>query len=147
MNNSTESEIFLQLRKQSYTAMYLQLQCLVLATFTVCVCTALSEAPAASNTEHARLRRDGQGNWPNIYPESFLLTGGAYSKEVSGIYKIDPELKMYNGYPVYKGPEEDGTWRVYHRKSPNLWVMDFNDVSESWDGTVSTQDYLFSPEV
>ena len=113
----------------------------------MCVCSALPEAPAPGDAEHARLRRDGEGNWPKIYPESFLLTGGPYPQEASGIYRIDPTLKMYNGYPVYKGPGEDGTWRVYHRKSPNLWVLDFNGVDELWDGTVSTRDSLFAPEV
>jgi len=46
---------------------------------------------------------------------------------------------MYNGYPIYKGGNNNN-WSIYRRSggaAEDQWVLDFNDVSDEWSGTVA----------
>ena len=45
---------------------------------------------------------------------------------------------FYNGAPVYTeaGTNGGGPWSLYKR-SDGSWVVDFNTISEDWDGTVA----------
>ena len=97
--------------------------------------------PAAG--KHAvRISADG---WPKIvelptfpvkrYPDIFVI-GGVYEDDTNGVYTAEGIL--YNDHPVYKSG--DRRWSIYYRISgyaANNWVLDFNDVSEDWDGTVA----------
>ncbi|HLL85036.1 MAG TPA: hypothetical protein VK420_20365 [Longimicrobium sp.] len=42
---------------------------------------------------------------------------------------------LYNNAPVYTRTVQGSTWSMYKRTNGN-WYMDFNTVSEDWDGTV-----------
>ena len=53
---------------------------------------------------------------------------------------------IYNERPVYR----NGGWSIYYRISgyaTNQWVLDFNDVSEDWDGTLAIQTEVFASTV
>ena len=102
---------------------------------------ALTEMPIPVAGERAR--RAPEDNWPGVYPESIITIGGVYASRANGVYTADG---TYNDRPVYK----NGAWSIYYRISgyaPNTWVLDFNDVSEEWDGTVAIQDNLFATTV
>ena len=58
---------------------------------------------------------------------------------LNGVYTADG---TYNDHPIYKY----SYWSIYYRVS-GYWVLDFNDVSEDWDGTVATQNTLFASNV
>ena len=103
--------------------------------------------PAAG--KHA-VRRSGSDNWPKIteslrypggdYPELIFASGGVYASLANGLYSAEG---TYNDRPVYK----NGGWSIYYRVSgyaANNWVLDFNDVSEDWDGTVAYNSDLIS---
>ena len=103
--------------------------------------------PAAG--KHA-VRRSGSDNWPKIteslrlsggdYPELIFASGGVYAQYANGQYSVEG---TYNDRPVYK----NGDWSIYYRVSgyaANNWVLDFNDVSEDWDGTVAYNSDLIS---
>jgi hypothetical protein len=44
--------------------------------------------------------------------------------------------QVYNGAPVYQRTSSGTTWSLYKRTSGS-WYVDFNTVSEDWDGTVA----------
>ena len=105
------------------------------------MCMALTEMPKPG--ESRRMRRGPSDNWPAIYPTSITTYGGVYADRSNGEYTIQDE---YNDRPVYKGPGTSTSWSIYYRVSgyaTNQWVLDFNDVSEDWDGTVAIQSTLF----
>ena len=79
-----------------------------------------------------------------IYPREFYLLGGVYSSKTNGVWSASGEI--YNERPVYKGGNNNN-WSVYYRAKLSKWVLDFNDVSEDWDGTVAVQSTLFATEV
>ena len=102
--------------------------------------------PAAG--KHAVRRSGSDINWPDIftvstipshdYPFIIAVFGPRLMdtdlESINGIY-IDEDT--YNDHPVYKN--RDG-WSIYYRISgyaANNWVLDSNDVSEDWDGTVA----------
>ena len=94
--------------------------------------------------ESQRIRRQAE-NWGAIYPSSIYVYGGPYGSYTNGEFTIQD---TFNDRPVYKGPGSSGEWSIYYRVSvigsaPNKWVLDYNDVSEEWDGTVAFQDTLF----
>ena len=76
-----------------------------------------------------------------IYPESFMLATGPYAS--SGKYVATGEL--YNGYPVYTGPNGSTYWKVY-RHDTGYWVLNGN-VHSDWHGTVAYMNNLFSPKI
>ena len=91
--------------------------------------------------ESQRMRRNAEDNWPAIYPATFSLYGGIYPEHSNGEYTI---IGTYNDRPLYKGGTSN--WSIYYRVSgyaPNQWVLDFDDVSEEWEGTVAIQETLF----
>jgi len=95
--------------------------------------------------ERVRFRRADE-DWPAIYPYQFVLHGGVYADRTNGLYTAQDEL--YNDRPVYRSATT--YYKVYYRVSggaANKWVLDFNDVSEEWSGTVAIQSTLFAPEV
>ena len=51
----------------------------------------------------------------------------------SGLYVFNGE--QYEGYPVYQRTADDYTFSIY-RKENGKWYLDFNDLSESWSGTL-----------
>ena len=116
----------------------------VLLAFTImgaCTCMAFKTMPIPS--EGGRSRRSPEDNWPGVYPESIVTIGGVYASRANGVYTADG---TYNDRPVYK----NGGWSIYYRTSgyaTNDWVLDFNDVSEDWDGTVAIQSTLFASNV
>ena len=96
--------------------------------------------PAAG--KHA-VRRSPSDNWPGVYPESIVTIGGVYASRSNGVFTADG---TYNDHPVYR----NGGWSIYYRVSgyaANQWVLDFNEVSEDWDGTVAIQSELFASTV
>ena len=112
---------------------------LLLTAVGICCAAAQMEMPKRS-------RRAPEDNWPSIYPTQFVLEGGVYPQHSNGIYNAEDEL--YNDRPVYRGGTSD--WAVYYRVSgpaADKWVLDFDDVSEDWEGTVAMQATLFAPEV
>jgi hypothetical protein len=89
------------------------------------------------------VRRAPEDGWPGVYPGSIITVGGVYGNRHNGLFTADG---TYNDRPVYK----NGGWSIYYRISgyaTNSWVLDFNDVSEEWDGTVATQNQLFASTV
>ena len=87
--------------------------------------------------------RISSGGWPKVtevrtlpfapYPIVIAVSGGVYARYTNGEYTAKG---VYNDRPVYK----NGQWSIYYRVSgfaANNWVLDFNDVSEEWDGTVA----------
>src|SRR5690606_40076156 len=50
----------------------------------------------------------------------------------------------YNGAPVVQRQSGGTTWSIY-RRSNGRWYLDFNDVSEDWDGTVEIGPDAISP--
>lgn len=117
---------------------------LLLAAVGTCYCAALMEMPMP---EGGRLRRAPEDNWPAIYPSGFYLQGGVYASKTNGFWATTGEI--YNDRPVYKGGNNDAL-SVYYRVSggaTDMWVLDFNDVSEEWEGTVAIQSTLFASEV
>ena len=98
--------------------------------------------PIPTADKHA-VRRSPSDNWPGVYPESIYTIGGVYANRYNGVFTIDGE---YNERPIYR----NGGWSIYYRVSgyaTNQWVVDFNDVSEDWDGTVAIQTGLFASTV
>lgn len=103
-------------------------------------CTALTEMspPGATN----RVRRGPEDNWPTLYPSSLYIVGGVYSSRTNGVFTVSDTT--YNDRPVYKGGNNDA-WSIYYRVSgyaANKWVLDFNEVSEEWSGTVAISETL-----
>ena len=88
------------------------------------------------------MRRGPEDNWPGVYPGTIYTIGGVYGDRYGGEFTIDG---TYNDRPIYRSGK-NGDWSIYYRMS-NYWVVDFNDVSEDWDGTVAIQDELFAPTV
>ena len=120
----------------------------VLVLFTVigaCAFAGLAKprtVPIPAAGKHA-VRRSGSDNWPYVrelltipgedYPEVISTLGGVYEDSANGYYTAEG---TYNDRPVYK----NGDWSIYYRVSgyaANHWVLDFNEVSEDWDGTVA----------
>ena len=104
--------------------------------------------PAAG--KHA-VHISSSGGWPKIaeidtvphipYPLSIYVSGGVYADHTNGVFTA--EGVYYNERPVYK----NGSWSIYYRISgyaANNWVLDFNDVSEEWDGTVAYNSVLIN---
>ena len=118
---------------------------LLLVAVGICCCAAaVMEMPIPEKS--GRFRRGPEDNWPRIYPRQFSLHGGVYSQHSNGDWMATGEI--YNDRPVYRGGRSN--WAVYYRVSgyaANKWVLDFNDVSEDWDGTVAIQSTLFASEV
>ena len=120
------------------------LHILLFLTIGVCTCMAVTEMPVPGDAK--RMRRGPEDNWPDIYPDSFTVKGGVYPGHSNGEYVATDDY--YNDRPVYKGGRSN--WSIYFRTSgyaANKWVLDFNDVSEEWDGTVAIKSTLFSSEV
>ena len=104
---------------------------------------ALKEMPIPAAGDAKRVRRAPEDNWPGVYPESITTVGGVYASRANGVYTADG---TYNDRPVYK----NGGWSIYYRVSgyaANDWVLDFNGVSEDWDGTVAIQSSLLASDV
>ena len=62
------------------------------------------------------------------------VIGSHYPAQSSGVYTI---TDSYNGYPVYSNQ-----YYKFYRRLNGYWYLDFNDVSEDWDGTI---DYTTTP--
>ena len=123
---------------------------LLLTIIGACACMAMTEEVKTMPIprDSKRFRRSPEDNWPAVYPESIKAIGGVYASRANGVYTAQSET--YNDRPVYKGPDGSTSWSIYYRVSgyaTNDWVLDFNDVSEDWDGTVAIQSSLFSSEV
>ena len=120
----------------------------VLLLFTIIgayTCTALKTMPVPAAGDAKRVRRAPSDNWPGVYPESIITIGGVYASRANGVYTAAAD-DTYNDRPIYR----NGGWSIYYRVSgyaTNQWVLDFNDVSEEWDGTVAIQDSLFESTV
>ncbi|WP_018691714.1 hypothetical protein [Algicola sagamiensis] len=72
------------------------------------------------------------GTWSgtaSILPSTVYVSGANYPFASSGEYHI---VDSYNGMPVYSNE----SYMLYQRKN-GIWVLDFNEVSEDWDGTVN----------
>ena len=113
----------------------------VIGAYTVNCMPDLVEMPIPSAGK--RVRRGPADNWPGVYPESIVTIGGVYGDRANGVYTADG---TYNERPIYK----NGGWSIYFRTSgyaANQWVLDFNDVSEEWDGTVAIQQNLYESSV
>ena len=102
-------------------------------------CMELKEMPIPA--EGGRVRRAPEDNWPGVFPESIVTIGGVYASRANGVYTSDGSEK-YNDRPIYR----NGGWSIYYRES-GYWVLDFNDVSEEWDGTVAIQNSLYESTV
>jgi hypothetical protein len=64
-----------------------------------------------------------------------VMAGAAYSSLGSaGEYLFTGQL--YNNAPIYKRQQGGYTWSLYKRANGN-WHVDFNTVSEDWDGTIA----------
>ena len=120
----------------------------VLVLFTIigaCACTDMGKPrtmPIPAAGKHA-VRRSPSDNWPGVYPDKIITIGGVYANRHSGEFLADG---TYNDRPVYRS----GGWSIYYRVSgyaANQWVLDFNDVSEDWDGSVAIQTELFASTV
>lgn len=73
--------------------------------------------------------------------ESGLLLSGdvPYSWLTKGAYEATGQV--YNGSPVYMREDAQGReWSIY-RRAYDRWVLDFNDVGESWSGTVAYTEF------
>lgn len=119
------------------------LHILLFLTIGVCTCMAVTEMPVPGDAK--RMRRGPEDNWPSIYPKSFTVIGGVYPGHSNGEYTIQG---TYNDRPLYKGGNSN--WSIYYRTSgyaTNKWVLDFNAVSEDWDGTVAIKSTLFGSDV
>lgn len=118
-----------------------QLLCTLLFTIIgAYTCAAVTEMPEPGDVQ--RMRRSATENWPSVFPDSIVLIGGVYRDRANGVYKVQG---VYNDRPIYKGGRNNA-WSVYYRKA-GYWVLDFNDVSEKWSGTVAIQKTLFASEV
>ena len=110
-----------------------------------CACTDTVKPrimPILAAGKHA-VRRAPEDNWPGVYPESIVTIVGVYTSRSNGVFTVDGD---YNDRPIYR----NGGWSIYYRVSgyaANQWVLDFNDVSEDWDGTVAIQTELFASTV
>lgn len=63
------------------------------------------------------------------------VAGAAYSNLGSaGEYLFTGQL--YNNAPVYQRQGSGITWSLYKRAN-GYWYVDFNAISEDWDGTVA----------
>jgi hypothetical protein len=72
------------------------------------------------------------------------LSGAVYSVYNAGTYSFDGQT-IYNGAPVFQLVDGVGTtWSIYRRQN-GLWYLDFNDVSEDWDGTVEVGPDAMAP--
>ena len=111
------------------------LRILLFSTIAATTCMALTEMPKPG--ESRRMRRGPEDNWPAIYPATFRVYGGVYPQHSNGDYSIEG---TYNDRPLYRGGSSN--WAIYYREG-GFWALDFNDVSEDWDGTVATQTTLF----
>jgi len=70
--------------------------------------------------------------WRDSYPETLSIAGNpAYASSTRGQYTRAAGLE-HAGSPVYK---RNG-WSLYKR-SNGKWYLDFNEVDESWSGTVN----------
>lgn len=120
----------------------------VLLLFTIVgtyTCMALKEMPIPATGDAKRMRRAPEDNWPGVFPQNIITIGGVYASHHNGVFTSDGSEK-YNDRPIYR----NGGWSIYYRTSgyaANSWVLDFNDVSEEWDGTVATQTTLFASTV
>ena len=118
----------------------------VLLLFTIIgayTCMAFKEMPIPAAGDAKRVRRGPADNWPGVFPQSIITIGGVYASHHNGVFTYDG---TYNDHPIYK----NGQWSIYYRISgyaANQWVLDFNDVSEDWDGTVAIQTNLFPSTV
>ena len=119
---------------------------LVFAIIGAYTCMALDSTvkimPIPPPGKHA-VRRSPSDNWPGVYPQSIITIGGVYASRSNGVFTADG---TYNDRPVYR----NGDWSIFYRVSgyaANQWVLDFNDVSEDWDGTVAIQTELFASTV
>lgn len=66
---------------------------------------------------------------------SVTVQGAPYASDGSaGEYAFTGDI--YNNAPVYERIEGSTTWSLYKRSSGS-WYVDFNTVSEDWDGTVA----------
>jgi len=88
-----------------------------------------------------------QGDWDHSTDaaspvDSIVIGGAAYSSYTTGVYTWDGTV--YNGKPVFQRQGGGVTWSVYQR-SNGRWYLDFNDVSEDWDGTVEIGPDAISP--
>ena len=104
----------------------------------------LTKMPFTGAVDAKRVHRQSSGPeaaWPDVYPATITTIGGTYGSHYNtGVFTADG---TYNDHPIYK----NGAWSIYYRTALNMWVLDFNDVSEDWDGTVGIQTTLFHSDV
>lgn len=119
-----------------------QEQCLFCYTFYFLVPYSVY-MPLSRDDDHEtrRVRRDNP-NGAILYSESFMVATGPYSS--SGKYVASGQI--FNGYPVYTGPNGSTYWKIYVKKVGEgyKWVLNGN-VHNEWHGTVAYMDRLFSP--
>jgi hypothetical protein len=72
------------------------------------------------------------GRYPKIY-----VFNSPYAETTVGEYTLDNS--EYNGAPVYKRTAGGSTYSLYRRKN-GYWYLDFNEISEDYDGSVSYSD-------
>jgi hypothetical protein len=65
----------------------------------------------------------------NVQGIAYATSGGS-----AGDYAFSGQI--YNSAPVYTRQGGGTTWSLYKRAN-GIWVVDFNTVSEDWDGTVA----------
>ena len=138
------SHIYRVTEQEKPSRMSQVLRLLLLAIIGASTCMALSPLTTMPQENARRMRRGPQDNWPGVYPATIRTIGGVYADRHDGVFNYDGEV--YNERPVYKS----GGWSIYYRTSgyaANQWVLDFNDVSEDWDGTVAIQPELFASTV
>lgn len=83
----------------------------------------------------------GDDNDDNDDDQSGLELSGdvPYPSLTRGAYGATGDI--YNGSPVYAREDAQGReWSIY-RRAYDRWVLDFNDVSESWRGTVAYTEF------
>ena len=69
---------------------------------------------------------------PSPYPETLSIEGNpAYPSVTRGQYTRAAGLE-YGGAPVYKR-----SYYSLYKRSNGKWYLDFNEVDESWSGTVN----------
>ncbi|MGB1016857.1 MAG: fascin domain-containing protein [Nannocystaceae bacterium] len=97
-------------------------QILTLATTTLCALLGASTAAAAVVPQSALTPAD-----------SVYMGGLAYNDISSGQYVFTGTI--YQGAPVYEHAS-NAMWKLY-RRANGKWHVDFNDISEDWDGTIA----------
>ena len=72
----------------------------------------------------------------SVFGNGVLFIGGMpYSSDTNGAY--ERIVDKFHGYPVYQRKDSRGSvWSLYRRKSGS-WVLDFDDISDTHNGTVA----------